>query len=108
LPDPTDGGVIYETESSVNSAGSDLVATTLGKATKVLIIAAVVIVLLLIVFIAIRVVMKNRAEKRKTEEVIKLDGYNKNRVDEKGADEVNSFGGEDLPNELPEETREDN
>ena len=33
---------------------------------------------------------KNKAEKRKTEEVIKLGGYNKNTVDEKDTNEVNS------------------
>ena len=42
------------------------------------------------------------------QEVIKLDGYNKNTVDEKDTNEVNSVGGDETAGELPEETREDN
>ena len=93
----------WEEESS-----SNFVPELLKKAGMGLIIAVVIIVLLLIVFIALRVAAKNKAEKRKTEEVIKLGGYNKNTVDEKDTNEVNSVGGPDAAGELPEETREDN
>ena len=89
-------------------SSSNFVPGLLKKAGMGLIIAAVIIVLLLIVFIALRVAAKNKAEKRKTEEVIKLGGYNKYTVDEKDTNEVNSVGGEDAIGELPEETREDN
>ena len=99
----------YETPHGTwEEESSGFVPEMLRKAAKGLIIAAVIIVLLLIVFIALRVAAKNKAEKRKTEEVIKLGGYNKNTVDEKDTNEVNSVGGEEAIGELPEETREDN
>ena len=78
------------------------------KAGNELIIVAVIAVVLVIIIAAARIVMKRWTDKRKAEEVIKIDDDTYLSVDGAGKNEINSVGDPENKIKYPEETSEDN
>ena len=78
------------------------------KAAINLIIVIVIAVILIAVFVAAAIFLHRRNEKRKSEEIIKLDDNPYMKVDGKDKNEINSNGDKENTGKLPEQTSEDN
>ncbi len=105
----TDGSEPVESSAAENvPSNSNPFMETMQKATTELIIIAIIAVVLIIVIIAVRIAVTRWTEKRKAEEIIKLDDNTYLKVDEKPTNEINSVGEKANTGKLPEQSSEDN
>ena len=105
----TDGTEPVESAVAENgSSNSNPFMETMQKATTELIIIAIIAVVLIIVIIAVRIAVTRWTEKRKEEEIIKLDDNTYLKVDDKHTNEINSVGEKANTGKLPEQSSEDN
>jgi len=105
----TDGTEPVESAVTENgSSNSNPFMETMQKATTELIIIAIIAVILIIVIIAVRIAVTRWTEKRKEEEIIKLDDNTYLKVDDKHTNEINSVGEKANTGKLPEQSSEDN
>lgn len=90
------------------SSNSNPFMETIQKATIELVIIAVIVVVLIIIIVSARLIVTRWTDKRKQEEIIKLDDDTYLKVDGKDKNEINSNGDKEKTGKLPEQTSEDN